>query len=431
MAHSTARQIFCLLITITWFIPCSIKAQDLRQDSIHLSIPKAEEIFLQNNLQLIASRHNIDINKGFAQQAKLWDNPVLLTDQNLYDGKFFRHRNIKGVDYGEIYLQLQQVIRTARKRGKLMQLAQDNIQTAEAAFNEEMRELKYVISTDLNNLGQLQNIVTVYGNEIRNMQLLSKGMDEMLKTGDVSEKDNTRIKALLFSLQSDYAENLHQQEDLQKELKVLLQLDPNNYIISDADTAIDPVLVKHIRLGDLQDSAASRPDLVLAKTDLLHEQHNLAYQKALVSPDITVGLEYDKLNSYVKNYYGLTIGLPLPILNRNKGNISAAQSAIERAKTMVNQAHSQVNNDIITSYKKLLNASELVNELNTGWQKKYDQLLNNMIDSYKSRQVSLIEFIDFFESWKDTRTRQLQQLTNQRNAAAELNYTTNQPIIRL
>lgn len=431
MALRTAATNLSTLFFVLLFTGFALNAQELKEDSLHLSIPQAEEIFLQKNLQLIAARYNVNANKSLADQAKLWDNPTLLTDQNLYDGKFFRHQKVNGSDYGEIYLQLQQVIRTARKRSKLMQLAQDDVKTAEAQFNEEMRELKYVISSDLNNLSQLQSIIQIYSNEIRNMQTLSRGMDELLKTGDISEKDNTRIKALLFSLQSEYAENLHQQEDLQKEIKVLLQLNPQSYIISEATSEIDESQISQIRISDLQDSAITRPDLQLAKTELLNQEHNLAYQKALVTPDVTVGIEYDKLNSYVKNYYGLTIALPLPILNRNKGNIAAAQAGIERSRTLVAATQTQVTNDVITSYKKLLNASNIVTEMNTGWQKKYDQLLGNMIESYKNRQVSLIEFIDFFESWKDTRSRTLQQVANQRNAAAELNYTTNQSIIRL
>src|SRR5260221_12854722 len=95
-------------------------------DTVKLDMPQAEKIFLQKNLSLLAAGYNVNINEALIKQAKLWDNPMLVTDQNIYDGKFFRHNS----DNGQVYVQVQQLIRTAGKRTKLAQLATDNTQLA-------------------------------------------------------------------------------------------------------------------------------------------------------------------------------------------------------------------------------------------------------------------------------------------------------------
>ena len=82
-----------ILLTVVLIISCAVRAQT---DTVKLSLPEAEKIFLQKNLSLLAAKYNIDANQALVQQAKLWDNPVLSTDQNIYDGKkgdgqFFRH----------------------------------------------------------------------------------------------------------------------------------------------------------------------------------------------------------------------------------------------------------------------------------------------------------------------------------------------------
>lgn len=427
----TGKGMSFFFLLASFFIPGLLKAQT-NIDTLKLTIPQAEEIFLQKNLTLIASQYNVEINKAFVQQAKVWDNPTLVTDQTLYDGKFFRHTKVNGVPYGEVYIQLQQVIRTAGKRNKLIQLSQDNVLTAEAQFTDVMRNLKYILTTDLNNLNQLQNIASIYKSEMLNLQTLVAGMDEMLKIGDVSQKDNVRIKALLFSLQSDYTDNIRQQQDLQNEIRTMLQLNPAVWIIADAGEKINPLSIKQLSIGSLQDSALiNRPDLNLARKQLLLQQHNLSYQKSLVVPDLTVGVEYDRLNSYTPNYYGLAVSLPLPLFNRNKGNINAAQTSIKQADVVVKQSEQQVNNDVFNAWQKLITTTDFLSDSNTSFQSNYDFLLRNMIDSYKKRQVSLIEFIDFFASWKETRMTQLSQINNQRNAAAELNYTINQNIVTL
>jgi cobalt-zinc-cadmium efflux system outer membrane protein len=423
--------LFVLTATLL-MMPGLVSAQSAGNDTLRLTIPKAEEIFLQKNLILLANQYNIDINKALVQQAKVWDNPVLNTDQNIYDGKFFRHTTENGQQYGQVYIQVQQLIRTAGKIKKQTQLAQDNVLSAQAQFNDVMRNLKYVLTTDMNNLAQLQNVASVYKNEMQTMQALVKGMDEMLKLGDISQKENVRIKALLFSLQSDFNDNLRQQYDIQKEIAELLQLNEGAWVMADAGQSFSNKQISDLIIATLQDSALqNRPDLAFAKTQSVFQQHNILYQKALAKPDVTVGVEYDQNSSYTRNLYGLGISLPLPLFNKNKGNIAAAQFAYKQSSTVVQQVQSQVSKEVTGAWQKLNNATSMLNSDNTQLQDNYETLMKNMVDSYKQRQVSLVEFIDFFDAYKDTRIKQWQQVTNQRNAAAELNFTTNQNIVKL
>lgn len=424
--------IYSVSIIAFAFIPSYSRAQQTPADTLHLTIPKAEEIFLQKNLTLLVNQYNVDINKALVQQSKVWDNPVLNTDQNIYDGKFFRHKTENGQQYGQVYIQVQQLIRTAGKIKKQTQLAQDNVLSAEAQFNEVMRNLKYVLTTYLNNLAQLQNVASIYQNEMQTMQPLVKGMDEMLKIGDISQKENIRIKALLFSLQSDYNDNLRQQIDIQKEISSLLQLNENSWVVADAAQSFSSKQINNLIIPALQDSALhNRPDLSFAKTQSVFQEHNITYQKALAKPDVSFGLEYDQNSSYIRNLYGLGISLPLTIFNKNKGNIAAAQFAYKQSGAIIQQVQSQVNKEVFGAWQKLNNATSMLNSDNTQLQNNYEILMKNMLTSYRQREVGLIEFIDFFDAYKDTRTKQWQQVTNQRNAAAELNFSINQNIIKL
>ncbi|MEO6231669.1 MAG: TolC family protein [Ferruginibacter sp.] len=414
------------------FFPQLLPAQQTSRDTLQLTVPKAEAIFLQKNLTLLANQYNVDINKALVQQAKVWDNPTLITDQNIYDGKFFRHTTVNGVQYGQVYIQVQQLIRTAGKIKKQTQLAEDNVLSAEAQFNDVLRNLKFVLTTDLNNLSQLSNTAAVFQSEMQNLKALVKGMDEMLKLGDISQKENVRIRALLFSLQNDYSDNLRQQFELQKEIGSMLQLNDSVWVVADAGTTLSASEISNLSVGMLQDSALQlRPDFMLVKTQAAFQQHNISYQKALAKPDLTVGVEYDHLNSYQPNYYGLALSIPLPLFNKNKGNINAAEIAYKQSGTVIQQVQNEVSKEVFTAWQKLQNATAMLSNENVQLQDNYEILMKNMISSYRQRQVSLIEFIDFFEAYKDTRIKQWQLITNQRNDAAELNYTINQNIIGL
>jgi cobalt-zinc-cadmium efflux system outer membrane protein len=413
-----------LLILLIPFLYGKVQAQQ-QADTLKLSLPEAEKLFLQKNLSLLAQQYNMDISKAFVQQAKYWDNPLLVTDQNIYDGKFFRHTS----NSGQVYIQIQQLIKTAGKRNKLVQLANDAVLTSQQQFNDVMRNLRYLMYTHFNDLNQLLQINTIYNNEADAMQRLAKGMDAQLAAGNIALKDNIRIKALLYGLQSDQADLQRQIVDIQKDLHVLLQAKDSTFIlpqVSGISAAPVPTLQQ------LLDTArANRPEVQLSNINLLQQQHNLSYQNALKVPDVTVGVEYDRLNSYALNYYGLAISLPLPLLNKNKGNIRAASLSVQQAQTGVQLAQNQVEQDVTAAYHKFLIAANLKQATAPELDTKFDELMQNMINSYRQRQVSLIEFIDFFGSYKDSRIKRLEQENNLRNAGAEINFTTNSNMINL
>ena len=406
------------------FLLASFSSFAQAPDSLQLTLPQAEQLFLQKNLLLLAQQYNTDISKAMVQQAKYWDNPVLNTDQNIYDGKFFRHNK----DFGQVFIQLQQLIKTAGKRNKLIQLANDDVLTAQQQFSDLMRNLRFVLRNDFNTLHLQFNTWHIYNSEIASLQKLAIGMDAQLQAGNISQKDNIRVKALLYSLQTEAADVQRQIADTEKDLVVLLQIGGDTIIVPKRDS-LTGITVPYT-LGALLDSArANRPDIQLAQTNFLQQQHNLAYQKALVTPDITVGMEYDQRSSYVNNFWGLGISLPLPILNKNKGNIKAAQISIQQAGVQVQQLQHAVQQDVIAAYHKLLTVQQLQQSIAPDFMNKYNQLMKNMVQSYQERQVGLLEFIDFFDAYKDAATKQLQQQYTLLNAAEELNYSTGTNII--
>ena len=419
MMHRLPVLILCLLLVST-----ITKSQV--PDSVQVTLADAERIFLQKNLSLLAQQYNIDISKAQVQQAKYWDNPVLNTDQNVYDGKFFRHNK----DFGQVYIQLQQLIKTAGKRNKLIKLANDEVLSAQQQFNDLLRNLRFVLRNDFTSLNLQFKTWRIYTSEIASLQKLAAGMDAQLQAGNISQKDNIRVKALLYNLQSDAADMQRQIADTEKEFAILLQVSGDTVFIPQREDAMmvdaPPVLAA------LLDSARNnRPDLQLAQTNILSQQHNLSYQKALVVPDVTIGAEYDQRSSYINNFWGLGISLPLPILNRNKGNIKAAQVSVQQASVQLQQVQGSVQQEVISAYRKLLNIQGLYQSIAPDFINKYNQLMKNMVQSYQERQIGLLEFIDFFDGWKEAVTNQLEQQTALHNAVEELNYSTGTTIIKL
>ncbi|MDB5002042.1 MAG: TolC family protein [Mucilaginibacter sp.] len=420
---------FVFLIPLLIFI-ASTKAQ-AQTDTLSLNFQDAEKQFLANNLELLAQKYNIEASKALISQAKLWDNPTLSTDQNIYDGtskKFFYHN--QNMALGQVFIQLSQVFTTAGKRGKQVQVAKDNAQVQEAAFNDLMRNLRYNLQLDFGQLANLINQGKVYDMEINSATNLVSGIQKSYDAGNTSMKDLIRLKALLFGLQNDRIENSKQINDLQIELKTLLGAKETTYvnpIISDQQQrqsiGLDiPALIEQAKVN--------RADYLGNKYQLNSATHDLAYQKALATPDITVGVAYDKNSTYAPNYYGLQIGLPLPFFNRNQGNIKSAEFTLKSQENTVKENELRLKNEVVSAVRQYQLTQELFSTQQTTFNEQYDKLFGNMLKSFKERQIGLIEFVDFFDTYKDTKLKILQQGYNLQKAIADLNFATGTTIIK-
>ncbi len=398
-------------------------------DTVRLSVAEAEKVFLQNNLSLLAARYNIDANQALIRQAKLWDNPVISTDQNIYDsqGGFFKHDQTNG----QVYVQIMQLIKTAGKRNKLAQLAVDNTTITTAQFDDLVRTLRYALISDLYEIEHQLKIKRVYDVEINELESLVRGMDLQLQSGNISVKDNIRIKALLFNLRNELVNIDVALFPVESEVKLLLHRNDSVFITPSFSYHLPEVIKTDIPSNEqlIQVALENRTDAKVAKSMLDYQNHNLAYQKALAKPDISIGTEYDQRSSYAPNYVGLAISLPINIFNKNQGNIASAQFGIKQQQAVLDGQLSKIENDINSSVAKI-KFYQRVNDLQQlDFAQQYDAVFQNMLKSYQQRQVSLLEFIDFADAYKDTKLKLLEQHTGLIKSIVELNYLAGMDVI--
>ncbi len=405
-------------------ITASLQAQN-QTDTLTLKFQEAEKRFLLNNFSLIAQKYNVDATKALVQQARLWDNPVLSTDQNLYSrgAGFFNHTN----GGGQVFAQISQTFKTAGKRGKQIILAQDDASIQQAQFNDLLRNLHYNMLLDFSQLNNLIEQNKIFQYEVASSNNLVKAITTAYGVGNSSLRDVVRLQALAFGLENDLAENNRQINELENDLKTLLVVKETTFIKPDITTSVNPV---SLNVAALIDSAkANRGDYQASKTAFQQAGHNLTYQKALAVPDLSIGVDYDRNSNYVPNYYGLAVSLPLPFFNRNQGNIKSAKFNIQNQENVFKNSDLQVRNDVVTAVEQYNLSLQLFSKNNVEFYNTYDKLFGSMVQAYRSRQLGLVEFIDFFESYKDTKLKVIQQQYNLEKAIADLNFNVGSTII--
>ena len=423
----------CRLIVLacSGFIIGHTSAQVSIPDTLALTLKQSEQQFLQQNLTLLAGHFNVDADKALISQAKLWDNPLLVTDQNLYTGgRFFDHgKTVNGQPNGQIFIQIQQLIRTAGKRSKQIDLAITTAQLSELQLQDVLRNLKYQLRTDYYTILQLFSTQQIYNEELQEMNHLLTGMEAELRLGNIAQKEYLRVQALVISLQQDITENNRSLSNTEAELKTLLQVSGNTFI-KPADslsfTSFQTPKLDELVAAAKENNAA----YLMQQKQVLYQQQNLVYQKALRAPDITVAPEYDKASNYTTDYYGLSLSLPLPIFNKNQGNIRAAEFSIKQQQTAGRQLETELTNNVVNAYTKLVFTQQQNNNLQSDFYTSYQKMFTNMLQSYRQRQISLLEFIDFFETYKEASIRLRQQQFNLQVAKEELNFQAGTDIIK-
>jgi cobalt-zinc-cadmium efflux system outer membrane protein len=390
------------LITILFFASLattSVFAQETT-DTTSITLPVAEKMFLDSNLLLLAQKYNVSAQKALVYQAKLIPNPNFSISHGLYSGTLNQFFPTGSND--ETAAQLSQLILLGRKRNKQIKIAQANAELTEYQFFDLLRTLKFTLRNDFFNIYYLQQSAKAYDKEIISLQQVVTAFNELSGKGYIAEKEVIRIKAQLYSLQTEYSTLINQINDVQSEMKLLLQFKSNKYIEPVIDSAsiaqLDP---SKYPLPTLLDSAyKNRTDLLIAKTNTNINQLNYSYQKSLAIPDLTLSASYDEQGSYLTNYVGIGAAIDLPFFNRNQGNIRSAKAMADYSQAQQKNTEATVDENVARALQKSFEQDKLYKDIDPKFSNDFDNLMEQVLINYEKRNISLLDFLDFLDSYK-------------------------------
>lgn len=432
------KRIGCLACIIFYNI-LTTTAQNISNnhvDTLSISIDSAEQIFLRNNYSLLIQKYNINSQKALEIQAKLYPNPNISISRGPILGlndPLSMYPSSSFTNHPEDQIQINQLIILAGKRNKNVNIAKLNTQITEEQFYDLVRTLKYTLRTTFYNIYFLNNSAKTYTQEIEALQQLVNALDEQKSKGNIyfAEKDVIRIKAQLYSLQAEYANLLTVQNDLQSQLRLLLQ-QRKTYLVNPQvnEQAVTKIKVLDKSVLSLIDTAKLyRSDLKAAQLNIKLNEANLALQKAMAIPDLTFFIGYDKQGNFARNFHYAGISIDLPFLNRNQGNISSAKTQILAAQTASLQIEDNIQESIFRCVQKLNTQVNLLQSISPTFQQEFSQLANEVLKNYKARNIGLVDFIDFYDAYKENALQQNNIKYNCIQAAEELNFNIGKPLI--
>ena len=366
-----------------------------------LTLKEAEQRFLERNLSLIAERYNIDMAQAQVLQAKLFENPVISLEQNVYNrlnGKYFDFGK-----EGEAVVEIEQVIHLAGQRNKQVRLEKINKEIAEYQFEEVMRTLRQELNEKFVEVYFLSKSIAIYEKEVNSLQVLLGGMKIQQEKGNISLMEISRLESMLFSLRKEKNERENDLLPTRGELNLLLNLPEDTQVqLSLDEEVLQQLDLSQLSFADLKAIINERPDQKIARSTVNASRANLKLQKSMAFPEFSVKGNYDRVGNFINDYFAIGVSLSVPIFNRNQGNIKAARFSIQQAGVQQEYAANRADMELFTAYTSLEKATQLYQSTNMDLERNFEKLITGVNENFTRKNISLLEFIDYYDSYKET-----------------------------
>lgn len=366
-----------------------------------LTLKEAEQRFLERNLSLIAERYNIDMAQAQVLQAKLFENPVISLEQNVYNrlnGKYFDFGK-----EGEAVVEIEQVIHLAGQRNKQVRLEKINKEIAEYQFEEVMRTLRQELNEKFVEVYFLSKSIAIYEKEVNSLQVLLDGMKIQQEKGNISLMEISRLESMLFSLKKEKNEQENDLLTTRGELNLLLNLPGDTQVqLSLDEEVLQQLDLSQLSFADLKAIINERPDQKIARSTVNASRANLKLQKSMAFPEFSVKGNYDRVGNFINDYFAIGVSLSVPIFNRNQGNIKAARFSIQQAGVQQEYAANRADMELFTAYTSLEKATQLYQSTNMDLECNFEKLITGVNENFTRKNISLLEFIDYYDSYKET-----------------------------
>lgn len=371
------------------------KADASASSTLRLSLDEALALFLRQNLDLITVRFGIDSARGQQITAGLFPNPVLSVATL---GSFAKDQ--QGVPSnmsrsGQVYTQVQQLFEMAGKRGYRIESTAFGAQSAEANFEDAMRQLSFTVKDTYYRVQLAQRrLALAEENRDRFARILEVNTIRF-KKGYIAEVDLIRIRLQVVDFQSHVIQAVQEGNAARADLRVLLRLSPATKLELTTELEyhrVDPD-ISALRLVAMD----ARPDIRVRRFIQSQRMTDLKLAKAYRYPDVTAGGGYavqGPTGPDNQQQFGLSFGVPVPLFNRNQGGIVQAEVGVQMAEVELQKTLNQVENQVDLAYRNLLQSRQLVEAYQAGVLEDARSTLTIVERAYERGGATILDLLD-------------------------------------
>ena len=396
-----------------------------------ITLRESLDLARKNNPFYLAEQYNLGIAKANVTTSKLLPNPVFNNQELLRaQGSPLPQANPllpagrSGSPLSDSnrqdWLQVTMKIPVAGQRKYSIELAMKNLQLSQKNLAEFERNLLYIVAnkwTDVWFSFQKLNIIKrskefsdelLKTNEIRlRNQVITQA--EFLRTQNVVEQYDANL-AVAEQAYKNESRNLQFLSGSQAPIRIAAD---DNSVVYDINPEDSNSLVKY--------AIENRADIIANKISQEAAHINVNLQEAYAYPQPEVGFIYNPQNT--TPYFGTFVTVPIPINNRNQGEIQKSQAQLKQMQSIHDALSQQIKAEILNAlgeyevaklnfekYKKIFHTSEKV--------------LDTVRYSYLKGGTTIIDYLEAQKSWYNSQILYYESIFNFRKSFIQLQYTT-------
>ncbi len=393
----------CLLILILVFCSFVVSAQPA------VSLKELTQLAIDHNKDLRAARFNVAIAAGRLVQAGLWSNPNFNVSNN--DDRLFNNEG----EYSRSAA-FTQAFPISGRIAKQKTVARIDVERARAEIREVERQLSAKVAVAFYALVVTEKRLQQANYLLRINRELVNVIHDRYHAAEISKLDDNSARIEYQRIEQD-KHLLHSLRISQyATLNQLLGRKANQPLRIQLET---PIHLKLLKLKTLQSFALQhRPDRQSLWLAVGRANADRRLAKAQRFADWTLGLGVQQDKIVVENgppqpadrTLGVTLSIPLPLLNANQGRILEAAATGTQALMALRALNLAIETEVASNYAQLkaLHAS-LVQAKNTSLRLSIENIKLAQ-DAYQNGQISLLNVLQIQRQQNDLQNAYLNTL---------------------
>lgn len=367
-----------------------------------LTLEKAIEEALGHNLDLAAEKASLSVTETREITAGLRPNPVLtVSGQTL---------NVLGAKYtpdtplgpNQFNIHTDFPIERGHKREERIAVAREEKKVAELGVREVMRQAIAAVQNAFVDVQQARENLKLAQENLRSLEGVVAINEARLQAGDLAqvELDRSRVAALQYRTAVQQAQLQLDQAKIQLQ-QVMGRRQKSTELEVTSPLRRDWVAESQEALTNL--ALSRRPDYLQNRQSQVRSRADLRLQIANGKVDYSAGTEYTHQSAWglSGSSLGVYFSVPLPVFNRNQGEIARAQREITLAGARTEALESSIRTEVDKAYRQYLVSRQLLSSIETDMLARARSVRDTTEYSYKRGEASLVEYLDAQRAFND------------------------------
>lgn len=358
-----------------------------------------------HNPKLASSRWNIGIADGYRQQADLLPNPELswLTEDT--------------GSRGEVTVQVTQAVQLGGKRGARVGVASQEQQIASLQFEQELNQLRADVIEAFYTALLAQERVELAK---QNQSLAERSLvvaSTRVKAGRASPIEERRSQVQLAEIALELNRAQRDQRIAYQALSQLMGNSSNTFSRVEGNFYYFPPVPQTAHLIEHLDSTNL---LRLATLQINQQESVVALEKANRIPDLSVTVGNKRIGEDNRDVIVLGLSMPLPLFDRNQGNIYAASQKVGQAQDLRNATELKLQAETQQALTQWSTASISVESLVKEIIPATQENLTNITRGFEAGKFGFIDVLDAQRTLLSARIEYVQAATDVIQAWAKI-----------